>query len=158
MKKAVVTGITGQDGAYLAQLLLSKGYQVTGAFRCAQVLRRTSGDWAGTGYPQSSATGACLNLSPYSTPVGAIRLLDEAMNPREFYNLAAQSLCRRGRLQHTHPTTAHITGLGPVLHPGGDSRGSNRKIRFYQASTRRKCLGKVQDTIPQSEDHRVLSA
>ncbi len=142
MKKAVVTGITGQDGAYLAQLLLSKGYQVTGAFR------RTSSEnfWRLSELGIRNHPQLVLAEFDLTDPGCAIRFL-EKHEPEEVYNLAAQSFVGVSFEQPT--TTAHITGLGPV-HILEAIREVNRKIRFYQASTS-EMFGKVQE-IPQSED------
>jgi len=142
MNNAIVTGITGQDGAYLAQLLLEKGYTVFGTYR------RT----ASTNFWRIEELGIKehpnLQLLEYDlTDLGAtIRLLQktEAM---EVYNLAAQSFVA---VSFDQPmTTAQITGLGP-LNLLEAIRIVNPKIRFYQASTS-EMFGKVQ-SIPQIED------
>ena len=107
MKTAVITGITGQDGAYLAELLLEKGYSVYGTYR------RTSS----TNFWRIEELGIennpNLHLVEYDlTDLGStIRLLKKA-KPVEFYNLAAQSFVA---VSFDQPiTTAKITGLGPV--------------------------------------------
>lgn len=142
MKKALITGITGQDGAYLAQLLLEKGYEVHGAYR------RTSSvnfwrlqDLGVEKHPN-------LHLKEYDlTDQGAsIRLL-AAVQPDEVYNLAAQSFV--GVSFEQPVTTAQITGVGAV-HLLEAIRIVNPRIRFYQASTS-EMFGKVQQ-IPQSEN------
>jgi GDPmannose 4,6-dehydratase len=86
MKKAVITGITGQDGAYLAQLLLEKGYQVTGAYR------RTSSVnfWRIEELGIDNHPGLSLVEHDLTDLSNCIRLLDSA-EPDEVYNLAAQS-------------------------------------------------------------------
>jgi GDPmannose 4,6-dehydratase len=140
-KRAVVTGITGQDGAYLAQLLLEKGYHVTGTFR------RTSS----TNFWRIEELGIAghpnLVLAEYDLTdlASSIRLIQGA-EPEEVYNLAAQSFVG---VSFDQPlATASITGLGPVNLLEA-IRIVNPKIRFYQASTS-EMFGKVQ-TIPQSE-------
>jgi GDPmannose 4,6-dehydratase len=140
-KRAVVTGITGQDGAYLAQLLLEKGYHVTGCFR------RTSS----TNFWRIEELGIAghpdLVLAEYDLTdlSSSIRLLQGA-EPDEVYNLAAQSFV--GVSFEQPLATAAITGLGP-LNLLEAIRIVNPKIRFYQASTS-EMFGKVQ-AIPQSE-------
>ena len=140
-KSAVVTGITGQDGAYLAQLLLSKGYTVYGTYRRASSVNfwRIE-ELEIQSHPQ-------LELVEYDlTDVGtSIALLTRAQ-PDEVYNLAAQSFVGVSFDQPT--TTAHITGLG-ALNLLEAIRLVNPKIRFYQASTS-EMFGKVQ-AVPQDE-------
>jgi GDPmannose 4,6-dehydratase len=140
-KSAVVTGITGQDGAYLAQLLLSRGYKVYGTYRRASSVNfwRIE-ELEIQRHPQ-------LELVEYDvTDVGtSIALLTRAQ-PNEVYNLAAQSFVGVSFDQPT--TTAHITGLG-ALNLLEAIRLVNLKIRFYQASTS-EMFGKVQ-AVPQDE-------
>jgi GDPmannose 4,6-dehydratase len=140
-KVALVTGVTGQDGAYLTEFLLNRGYTVYGTFR------RTSS----TNFWRIAALGVlehpCLHLVEHDlTDLGAgIRLL-ERTEATEVYNLAAQSFVR---LSFDQPvTTAEITGVG-ALHVLEAIRIVNRKIRFYQASTS-EMFGKVQ-AVPQDE-------
>jgi len=140
-KTALITGITGQDGAYLAQLLLQKGYSVFGTFR------RT----ASTNFWRIEDLGIRehpdFHLVEYDlTDLGStIRLLEKAQ-PDEVYNLAAQSFVAVSFDQPV--TTAKITGLGAVYLLEG-IRIVNPKIRFYQASTS-EMFGKVQE-VPQNE-------
>ena len=142
MKVAIITGITGQDGAYLAQLLLDKGYQVYGTYR------RT----ASTNFWRIEELGIKshpnLNLVEYDlTDLGAsIRLLEKT-EATEVYNLAAQSFV--GVSFDQPMTTSQITGLG-VLNLLEAIRIVNPAIRFYQASTS-EMFGKVQ-AVPQTED------
>ncbi len=140
-KTAIVTGITGQDGAYLAQLLLEKGYKVYGTYR------RTSS----VNFWRLEEVGALghsnLHLVEHDlTDLGAsIRLMDKA-RPDEVYNLAAQSFVG---VSFDQPiTTAEITGLGAVNLLEA-IRIVNPKIRYYQASTS-EMFGEVQQ-IPQTE-------
>lgn len=141
MKKAIITGITGQDGAYLAELLLSKGYKVYGTYR------RTSS----TNFWRIEELGIekhpNLELLEYDlTDLGTnIRLLEKS-GAGEIYNLAAQSFVA---VSFDQPiTTAAITGIGAANLLEG-VRIANPNIRFYQASTS-EMFGKVQ-TIPQDE-------
>lgn len=141
MKNALITGITGQDGAYLAQLLLDKGYIVYGAYR------RTSSVnfWriAELGIQQHPH----LRLVEYDlTDLGASIALVQKVQPDEIYNLAAQSFV--GVSFEQPSTTAQITGIG-ALNLLEAIRLVNPKIRFYQASTS-EMFGKVQ-AIPQEE-------
>lgn len=142
MKKAVITGITGQDGAYLADLLLNKGYKVFGTFR------RTSSVNLWRARELGILEHPNLELLEYDlTDLSAsIRLL-EATQADEVYNLAAQSFV--GVSFDQPVTTAEITGIGP-LNLLEAIRLINPKIRFYQASTS-EMFGKVQ-AVPQTED------
>ncbi|WP_166106601.1 GDP-mannose 4,6-dehydratase [Duganella aceris] len=142
MKKALVTGITGQDGAYLAELLLEKGYEVTGTYRRTSSVNFWRIEELGI---QSHPN---LKLVEYDlTDLGSsIRLLQNAQ-PDEVYNLAAQSFV--GVSFEQPVTTAEITGVGPVNLLEA-IRIVNPKIRFYQASTS-EMFGKVQ-AVPQKED------
>nr|WP_018231885.1 GDP-mannose 4,6-dehydratase [Thioalkalivibrio thiocyanodenitrificans] len=141
MKKAVITGITGQDGAYLAQLLLEKGYEVFGAYR-----RTSSANfWRIEELGIQDHPGLHLVEHDLTDLSASIRLLERA-EVDEVYNLAAQSFVT---VSFDQPiTTGEITGMGAVnlleairiVNPG---------IRFYQASTS-EMFGKVQ-TVPQDE-------
>ena len=142
IKKALITGITGQDGAYLAELLLEKGYEVTGTYRRTSSVNFWRIEELGI---QSHPN---LKLVEYDlTDLGSsIRLLQNAQ-PDEIYNLAAQSFV--GVSFEQPVTTAEITGIGPVNLLEA-IRIVNPKIRFYQASTS-EMFGKVQ-AVPQKED------
>ncbi len=141
-KIALITGITGQDGAYLAHLLLDKGYTVYGSYR------RTSSvnfwrldDLGGHTHPN-------LHLVEYDlTDLGSSIALVQKVQPDEIYNLAAQSFV--GVSFDQPSTTAQITGIG-ALNLLEAIRLVNPKIRFYQASTS-EMFGKVQ-AIPQIEE------
>ncbi|MRT20027.1 GDP-mannose 4,6-dehydratase [Comamonas sp. CAH-2] len=139
---ALITGVTGQDGAYLAELLLSKGYTVYGAYR------RTSS----VNFWRLEELGVVnherLKLVEFDlTDPGVCISLIKRIQPDEIYNLAAQSFVGVSFEQPT--TTAQITGVG-ALHLLEAIRLVNPKIRFYQASTS-EMFGKVQ-AIPQTED------
>ncbi|NBK99237.1 MAG: GDP-mannose 4,6-dehydratase [Erysipelotrichia bacterium] len=141
MKKAIVTGITGQDGAYLAELLLEKGYRVYGTYR------RT----ASVNFWRIEELGIekhpNLHLIEYdlTDASNSIRMVSD-INPDEIYNLAAQSFVGVSFAQPL--ATAHITGLGCV-HLLEAIRIVNPKIKFYQASTS-EMFGLVQE-VPQTE-------
>jgi len=139
MKKAFITGITGQDGAYLAQLLLQQGYEVAG------LCRRTSNgpeiqdqrlNWLGIREQVKLYMGDLMDLS------SLIHILEE-FQPEEVYNLAAQSFV--GTSWQQPVATGQITGLGAV-NVLEAIRTVNSKIKFYQASTS-EMFGLVQDPI-----------
>jgi GDPmannose 4,6-dehydratase len=141
-KRAIITGITGQDGAYLTQLLLEKGYTVYGTYRRTSSVNFWRLDELGiTNHP-------ALHLVEYDLTdlSSTIRLLKRAQ-AREVYNLAAQSFV--GVSFEQPITTAEITGVG-ALHLLEAIRTVDPSIRFYQASTS-EMFGKVQ-AVPQSED------
>ncbi|MDY0997596.1 GDP-mannose 4,6-dehydratase [Pantoea sp. SIMBA_072] len=141
-KIAIITGITGQDGAYLAELLLDKGYTVYGTYR------RTSSVNFWRIEELGIKSNSSLHLVEYDLTdlSSSIRLLQES-KATEVYNLAAQSFVG---VSFDQPlTTAEITGIGPVNLLEA-IRIVNPKIRFYQASTS-EMFGKVQ-AIPQKED------
>jgi GDPmannose 4,6-dehydratase len=142
LKSAVITGITGQDGAYLAELLLSSGYAVFGTFR------RTSSVNFWRIEELGIASHPNLKLVEYDLTdlSSTIRLLEYAQ-PREIYNLAAQSFV--GVSFDQPVTTAEITGIG-ALNLLEAIRIVDPTIRFYQASTS-EMFGKVQ-AVPQRED------
>jgi GDPmannose 4,6-dehydratase len=142
MKTAIITGVTGQDGAYLAELLLNKSYKVYGTYR------RTSSVNFWRIEEQGVVKHPNLHLVEYDlTDLSAsIRLL-QTTGATEVYNLAAQSFV--GVSFDQPVTTAEITGLGPVNLLEA-IRIVNPKVRFYQASTS-EMFGKVQ-AVPQIED------
>lgn len=141
-KSAVVTGVTGQDGAYLAQLLIEKGYQVHGTYRRTSSVNFWRIEELGIrDHPD-------LNLVEYDlTDLGNSMSLIKTAKPDEVYNLAAQSFV--GVSFNQPDATAQITGMG-ALHLLEAIRMTDRSIRFYQASTS-EMFGKVQ-AIPQVED------
>jgi GDPmannose 4,6-dehydratase len=140
-KTAVITGITGQDGAYLAELLLKKGYTVYGTYRRTSSVNFWRMEELGVNNHPN------MHLVEYDlTDLGSsIRLL-QTTGATEVYNLAAQSFVA---VSFDQPrTTAEITGLGP-LNLLEAIRIVNPAIRYYQASTS-EMFGKVQ-AIPQIE-------
>ncbi len=141
MKKAIVTGITGQDGAYLAELLLKKGYEVYGTYRRTASVNFWRIEELGIKEDKN------LHLIEYdlTDQANSIRMVAN-INPDEIYNLAAQSFV--GVSFEQPLATAHITGLGCV-HLLEAIRIVNPKIKFYQASTS-EMFGMVQE-IPQTE-------
>ena len=141
MKKAIITGITGQDGAYLAELLLDKDYEVYGTYRrSASVNFWRMKELGIENHPN-------LHLIEYdlTDQSNSIRMVMD-IEPDEIYNLAAQSFV--GVSFEQPLATAQITGLG-VVHLLEAIRIVNPKIKFYQASTS-EMFGEVQE-IPQKE-------
>ena len=141
MKSAVVTGVTGQDGAYLTQLLLEKGYKVYGTFRRTSSVNFWRLQELGV-QEHENLTLVEFDLTDLST---CLRLLQTA-KPREVYNLAAQSFV--GVSFEQPVTTAEITGVGAV-NLLESIRLLDPTIRYYQASTS-EMFGKVQ-AMPQDE-------
>jgi len=140
-KTAVVTGVTGQDGAYLVELLLSKGYKVFGAYR-----RTSSVDfWRLAEVNVLEHPNLELIEFDLTDLSNSIRLIEKC-EPDEVYNLAAQSFV--GVSFEQPITTAEITGIGAVNLLEA-IRIVDSSIRFYQASTS-EMFGKVQE-IPQTE-------
>ena len=141
MKRAVITGVLGQDGAYLSRCLLRKGYQVFGTYR------RTSSPnpWRLDDLGITNHPNLTLLVSDVTDPGACIRLL-ESTRPDEVYNLAAQSFVASSFDQPS--TTMQIDALG-ALHLLEAIRTVDRSIRFYQASSA-EMFGLVQ-TVPQSE-------
>lgn len=141
-RTALITGITGQDGAYLTQFLLQKGYIVYGTYRRTSSVNFWRIEELGVqNHPD-------LHLVEFDlTDLGGTIALIQKVQPAEIYNLAAQSFVGVSFDQPT--TTAQITALG-ALNLLEAIRLCDKKIRFYQASTS-EMFGKVQ-AIPQTEN------
>ena len=140
-RKALVTGVTGQDGAYLSKFLLEKGYEVHGLLR-----RSASADvvgarlkWLGVAGKITLHDGNLIDLS------GLVRILEE-VRPAELYNLAAQSFVKSSWAQPL--LTGAVTGLGAVNMLEA-VRLASPETRFYQASSS-EMYGLIQESI-QSE-------
>jgi len=145
-KKAFVTGITGQDGSYLTELLLSKGYEVHGLVRRASTMNRGRIDHLQS-FEQGADKSLFLHYGDLADSVSLVKLL-YSLQPDEIYNLAAQS---HVRVSFDIPEyTADITGVGAarILEAVIES-GIGKKVRYYQASSS-EMFGKVQQ-IPQVE-------
>lgn len=142
MKRALITGVTGQDGSYLADLLLEKGYEVHGLVR--QSTQFTPDKW---GYLRKHIKAGTLKIHYGDlNDTSQIRNLLEEVEPDELYNLAAQS---HVGLSFDQPeNTSIVTGIGPLRILDSLKR-TKLKTRFYQASSS-EMFGKVQET-PQSE-------
>lgn len=139
MKKALITGIMGQDGSYLSKLLLEKGYKVYGATR-----RNGSGsDWR---HKYLGISGEVEIIDFELLEQSNIQRAIEKYNPDEIYNLAAQSFVAVSFEQPIYTTLVDAMGVVYILEA---IRQVNPKIKFYQASTS-EMFGKVQE-IPQTE-------
>src|ERR1051326_3292513 len=142
--KALITGITGQDGSYLAELLLSKNYEVHGIIRRASTFNTGRLDSIYTD-PHNSKARLFLHYGDLSDASSLARLLSD-IRPDEAYNLAAQS---HVRVSFDSPEyTADVTGTGTVRLLEA-IRQAGFKPRFYQASSS-EMFGKVME-IPQRE-------
>jgi GDPmannose 4,6-dehydratase len=143
-KRALITGITGQDGSYLAELLLSKGYEVHGIIRRASTFNTGRLDHLYTD-PHQSSTRLMLHYGDLSDASGISRLLAK-VEPHEIYNLAAQSHVRVSFDCPEYTTDITATGAVRILEA---IRETGMKPRFYQASSS-EMYGLVQ-AVPQSE-------
>ena len=144
MKKTLITGITGQDGSYLTELLLEKGYEVHGVIRrhSTQCTERIDPILSDAQYEGR----IFLHYGDLMDSSNAHRLIQE-IKPDEVYNLAAQS---HVAVSFEVPEyTAEATGIGTIRLLEA-VRQSGRPIRFYQASTS-ELFGGLPDTAPQSE-------
>ena len=146
MKRALITGITGQDGAYLAEFLLEKGYEVHGIKRRASSFNTDRIDHLYQG-PHESNRRFILHYGDLTDSTNMIRILQQ-VQPDEVYNLAAQS---HVAVSFESPEyTADTDGLGTLrLLEGIRLLGLEKKTKFYQASTS-ELFGEVQET-PQTE-------
>lgn len=139
-KKAIITGVTGQDGAYLAQFLLEKGYKVYGTYRRSSTPNLWRLNYLGI-------TDQIELLSFDLIDQTSITSILQKVQPDEFYNLAAQSFV--GASFEQPVATAEITGVGP-LRILDMIRLISPNTRFYQASTS-EMFGNSPD-VPQSEE------
>ncbi|MDZ4770646.1 MAG: GDP-mannose 4,6-dehydratase [Chloroflexota bacterium] len=137
-KRALITGITGQDGSYLAELLLEKGYEVYGLVR-----RTTTVSYERIQHFQDRIQLVSADLTDLTSLIAALR----ESQPEEVYNLAAQSFVPASWQQPV--LTGDVTALG-VTRMLDAIRAVDPKIRFYQASSS-EMFGKVQ-AVPQTED------
>jgi GDPmannose 4,6-dehydratase len=146
MKKALITGITGQDGAYLAELLLSKGYEVHGIKRRSSLFNTERIDHLYQD-PHEKNIKLKLHYGDLSDSANVIRLVQE-IQPDEIYNLGAMS---HVRVSFDMPEyTANVDGLGTLrILEAIRLLGLTNKTKFYQASTS-ELYGLVQE-VPQKE-------
>ncbi|MEX2583379.1 MAG: GDP-mannose 4,6-dehydratase [Gemmatimonadota bacterium] len=138
MKTALITGVTGQDGSYLAEFLLEKGYRVAGLVRRSSTL-----NFERIAHIQDRIELISGDLTDQNSLLSAL----EACEPDEVYNLAAQSFVQTSWSQPI--LTGDVTALG-VTRMLDSIRVFDTKIRFYQASSS-EMFGKVQ-AVPQKED------
>lgn len=144
MKKALITGITGQDGSYLTEFLLDKGYQVYGIVRRTSLFNRERIDPIRNMYNKTEKR-LFLRYADLLDSLAFTRILKE-VQPDEVYNLAAQS---HVKISFENPEyTTNVVGIGP-LRVLEAIRQIKPEIRFYQASSS-EMYGKVQ-TVPQHE-------
>jgi len=144
MKKALITGITGQDGSYLADLLVAKGYEVHGIIRRASTFNTSRIDHLYQD-PHINGVNLFLHYGDLSDSVSLTKMLYE-LQPDEVYNLGAQS---HVRVSFDIPEyTSDVTGVGTIRILEA-IRESGVKPRFYQASSS-EMYGKVQE-VPQTE-------
>jgi len=144
MKKALITGITGQDGSYLAELLLSKGYEVHGIIRRASTFNTERIDYLYQD-PHINGVRLFLHYGDIADSTNLIKLLYR-IQPDEIYHLGAQS---HVRVSFDIPEyTGDVTGLGTVRILEA-IRETGLKAKFYQASSS-EMYGKVQE-VPQRE-------
>ncbi len=137
MKRALITGITGQDGSYLAELLLEKGYEVYGIWR-----RKSNVDYGNITHLKDKVKLIYADMTDLVSLIEAMKI----SNPDEVYNLAAQSFVKTS--WDTPVGTAEIDAIG-VLNMLEAIRLTKKDTKFYQASTS-EMFGKVQE-IPQKE-------
>ncbi len=146
MKKALITGITGQDGSYLAELLLAKGYEVHGVIRRASTFNTSRIDHLYRD-PHVNGVRLFLHYGDLADSVQMVKLL-YALQPDEIYNLGAQS---HVRVSFDIPEyTGDVDGLGALrILEAIREAGLVKKCRYYQASSS-EIFGKVQQ-VPQTE-------
>jgi len=142
MKKILITGVSGQDGAYLSKLMISKGYKVYGAYRRTSDTNFWRLKYMGV-YENPNLVLIELDLTDISSVLRCLEISD----PEMVFNLAAQSFV--GYSFNSPIATSQITGLG-VVNVLEAIRIFNKKIKFYQASSS-EMYGKVNE-IPQSEN------
>jgi GDPmannose 4,6-dehydratase len=146
MKKALITGSTGQDGAFLSELLLEKGYEVHGIKRRSSLINTDRVDHLYVD-PKFDNTNFYLHHGDLTDATNLIRIVQE-VQPDEIYNLAAQSHVQVSF--ETPEYTANSDAIGTLrLLEAIRILGLEKKTKFYQASTS-ELYGKVQE-VPQSE-------
>ncbi|THD67738.1 GDP-mannose 4,6-dehydratase [Robertkochia marina] len=146
MKKALITGVTGQDGAYLSELLLKKGYEVHGIKRRSSLFNTDRVDHLYQ-EPHEEGRRYFLHYGDMTDATNLIRLIQQ-IQPDEIYNLAAMSHVKVSF--ETPEYTANVDALGTLrVLDAVRVLGMEKKCRIYQASTS-ELYGKVQE-VPQSE-------
>ncbi len=140
-KKALITGVTGQDGSYLAEFLLQKGYEVHG------LIRRTSSEYRERIVHIENQPGFYLHYGDLSDSISLINIIAKIL-PDEIYNLAAQSDVKVSFEIPEYTADIVATGVIRILEAVRIC-GLDKKCRIYQASTS-ELYGKVEE-VPQSE-------
>ena len=141
MKKALITGVTGQDGSYLTEFLLKKGYQVHG------IIRRSSVDFRERIDHLEGNKNFVLHYGDMSDSISIIKIIKE-VQPEEIYNLAAQSHVQVSFDVPEYTANVDATGVLRILE-AVRTCGLEKKCKIYQASTS-ELYGKVEE-VPQSE-------
>lgn len=153
MKKALITGITGQDGAYLAEFLLKKGYEVHGVKRRSSLFNTDRIDHLYND-PHETNVKFKLHYGDLTDSTNLIRIIQE-VQPDEIYNLAAQSHVKVSF--DTPEYTANADGVGALrILEAIRILGLTHKTRIYQASTS-ELYGLVQE-VPQKKLHHFIPA
>ena len=142
MKKALITGVTGQDGSFLAEFLIDKGYDVHGT------IRRSSVDFRERIAHLESNPNFHLHYADMGDSMSIIRVLNK-VRPHEIYNLAAQSHVQVSFDSPEYTANVDATGVLRILE-GMRQTGLDKSARFYQASTS-ELYGKV-ESVPQNEE------
>src|ERR1700704_5839074 len=132
-RRALITGITGQDGSFLAEFLIHRGYQVHGIVRRASTFNteRLDGIYAD---PHNQGVKLSLHYGDITDGAGLRRILEKAQ-PEEIYNLAAQSHVRVSFDQAEYTADVVATGTLRLLEAVREDASSGRQIRFYQAGS-----------------------
>jgi GDPmannose 4,6-dehydratase len=152
-KRALITGITGQDGAYLAELLLGKGYEVHGIKRRASSINTQRIDHL---YEDPHVETAKLHLHYGDmTDASSLQRTIQAVQPDEIYNLAAQSHVAVSFEEPEYTAESDAVGTLRILE-AISNLGTQQKTRFYQASTS-EMFGKVRETPRRPGGVRHLS-
>src|ERR1700693_6505979 len=132
-KRALITGVSGQEGSFLAELLLSKGYEVHGLVRRASTFNT---DRLSSIYADPHEPGASLHLhyGDVTDSTGLRRVFEKAQ-PDEIYNLAAQSHVRVSFDQAEYTADVVATGTLRLLETVREYAAEGNKVRFYQAGS-----------------------
>ena len=149
MRRALITGITGQDGSYLTELLLDKGYEVHGIVRRTSTLNRQRLD--DINLPEEQEQRLVLHYGDL-TDANNIQAIVEESQPHEIYNLGAQS--HVGVSFQKPGYTANVVAMGSLyLLEAARNLQKRQEVKFYQASTS-EMFGGLPGTAPQSEETR----
>lgn len=148
VKKALITGVTGQDGSYLAEFLLSKGYEVHGIIRRASTFNTSRIDHIIVDEQHTPGAKFLFHYGDMTDATSLVALIQK-IKPDEIYNLAAQSHVKVSFESPEYTANADAIGTLRMLE-AVRLLGMEKKVKFYQASTS-ELFGKVQE-IPQSEN------